>query len=162
MKSGGGGGGGEIEAAIQTNMIMPRLAGVTFPITARLRLIKTQPPLSITIYMFMDRTLESWLHRRWNDRTLKTYTASLLEMSVFIRLNKTSVLFSASEELVDFICLIRKCDYHQPWHRLHVSRLWSSVLATTSMRWEQNTETANNSFWRWSWTKQIAASRKES
>lgn len=36
------------------NMIMQGLAGVTFPITAVLSLIKTQPPQSITISMFLN------------------------------------------------------------------------------------------------------------
>lgn len=43
-------------------MIMQGLAGATFPITAVLGLIKTQQPQSITIYMFMDYSLEGWLH----------------------------------------------------------------------------------------------------
>lgn len=52
----------EKDLVMGSNVIMQGLAGATVPITAVLGLIKTQPPQSITIYMFMDYTLEGWLH----------------------------------------------------------------------------------------------------
>lgn len=43
------------------NMIMQELTGVTFPITAVLSLIKTQPPKRITTEMFLNYSLQAWL-----------------------------------------------------------------------------------------------------
>ena len=44
-----------------SNMIMQGLAGATFPITAALVLIKTQPPLSTTIHAVVRFSSEGWL-----------------------------------------------------------------------------------------------------
>lgn len=44
------------------NMIMQELTGVTFPITAVLSLIKTQPPKRISTEMFLNYSLKAWLH----------------------------------------------------------------------------------------------------
>lgn len=109
-----------------SNMIMRGLTGVTFPITAALGLIKTQPPLSITIYMFMNCSLEGWLHHvlfctlgGTQSKTLRHSFpggVALTSKSVipcciqsgqwYLHRNKKQASVEVFHEFVDLICLI--------------------------------------------------------